>query len=283
MTRISVFRARSRARSRPKSEGGGTPARYLPSMTRRSAVMRGSGVGMALAASGAMAACAGSQSVPTRVKGPVTVSYMSGLAETHPTGEARLALMAEYNQTSGEQVTVDVESARAATNETKAKTLGAAGTPPDLLYTPYYSVADFFAGGLTVDVDSELKGEKEWNKQRADIFPAMLDSSLWAGKLAGVPVDTNNQAIIYNTGLLQQAGVAPPKQGWTWDDFKTMAQKFVRPDVVPLSMAWAGTWRHWLGTMGAYVISKDSKKITADTPEMLEVMELYLDLSLIHI
>jgi sn-glycerol 3-phosphate transport system substrate-binding protein len=43
-------------------------------------------------------------------------------------------------------------------------------------------------------------------------------------------------------------------------------------------MAWAGTWRHWLGTMGGRIITKDSRAITADTPELLEVMELYLDL-----
>ena len=108
----------------------------------------------------------------------------------------------------------------------------------------------------------------EARQLRADIFPSMLESSMWAGKVAGIPVDTNNQAVIYNTGLLQQAGVAPPKQGWTWNDFREVALKFVRPDVVPLSMAWAGTWRHWLGTMGGSIITKDFKKITADTPEL---------------
>jgi len=235
-------------------------------------------VGVGTIAAAGVAACGGSEAVPARSKGPVTITYMSGLPETHPTGAARLALMTEYNKTNTQGVTVDIEPARGTTDDTKAKSLAAAGTPPDLLYVAYYSVADFFASGMTIDVDSELKGEKEWAKQRADIFPNMLESSLWAGKLAGMPVDTNNQAMIYNIGLLQQAGVAPPKQGWTWDDFKTMAQKFVRPDFVPLSMAWAGTWRHWLGTMGARIISKDNRKITADTPEMIEVMELDLDL-----
>lgn len=243
-------------------------------LTRAQVLKAGAG---ALSAVGLMA-CAGTAATPSRLKGPVSVTYVSGLPETHPTGEARLALMTEYNKTNTQQITVNIESARATTDETKAKAMAAAGTSPDLFYVAYYSVADFFASGMTMDVDSELKGEKDWAKQRADIFPAMLDSSMWAGKLAGMPVDTNNQAMIYNIGLLQQAGVAPPKQGWTWDDFKVMAQKFVRPDIVPLSMAWAGTWRHWLGTMGARIISKDNRKITADTPEMLEVMELDLDL-----
>jgi multiple sugar transport system substrate-binding protein len=234
------------------------------------------GVG-AFAAAG-LAACGGSEPAPARAKGPVTVTYMSGLPETHPTGAARLALMSEYNQTNADKVTVDLEPARGITDETKAKSLAAAGTSPDLLYVGYFSVADFYVSGITVDVDAELKGDKDWARQRADLFPNMMETNLWAGKLVGLPVDTNNQAMIYNVGLLQQAGVAPPKQGWTWDDFKAVAQKFVRPDLVPLSMAWAGTWRHWLGTMGGRIITKDSRAITADTPEMLEVMELYLDL-----
>ncbi|MGH2371166.1 MAG: extracellular solute-binding protein, partial [Chloroflexota bacterium] len=88
---------------------------------------------------------------------------------------------------------------------------------------------------------------------------------------------TNNQAMIYNTGLLQQAGVAPPKPGWTWDDFQTTAQKFIRPGIIPLSMSW-GTYLHWLGTAGSRVISRDVKTITFDTPEMLQVMELMQDM-----
>lgn len=241
---------------------------------RRTAILSGSGA----AALTALAGCGAQSAAPLPASSPVTITYHSGLPDTHPTGATRLGLLEEFNRTNTQKITVDLSEARALTSETKAKTLAAAGTPPQLFYTPYYSVAEFLVGGMTVDVDAELKGDKEWGRLRADIFPAMLESSMWGGKVAGIPVDTNNQAIIYNTGLLQQAGVAPPKQGWTWDDFKVTAQKFVRPGVVPLSMAWAGTWRHWLGTMGARIISRDSKKITADTPEMLEVMQLYLDL-----
>src|SRR5947207_15052125 len=84
---------------------------------------------------------------------------------------------------------------------------------------------------MIIDVETELKGDKEWAKQRADIVPTMLDSSSWAGKLISIPGYTNNQAMIYNIGLLQQAGVAIPKQGWTWDDFKTVVPKFVKPGI----------------------------------------------------
>jgi ABC-type glycerol-3-phosphate transport system substrate-binding protein len=43
-------------------------------------------------------------------------------------------------------------------------------------------------------------------------------------------------------------------------------------------MGWAATWLHWLGTTGARPITPDARRITADTPELLAVVELYLDL-----
>ena len=56
------------------------------SMTRAQVLRAGSGT----AAAAGLAACGVSQA-PVRAKGPVTVTYMSGLPETHPTGAARLA------------------------------------------------------------------------------------------------------------------------------------------------------------------------------------------------
>jgi multiple sugar transport system substrate-binding protein len=92
-----------------------------------------------------------------------------------------------------------------------------------------------------------------------------------------MPGYTNNLATIYNPALLNQAGVAAPRQGWTWDDFAAAAQKFVRPELVAYSLAWGG-WSTYLGTTGARIISRDNRKIQADTPEMQAVMEHWLDL-----
>jgi ABC-type glycerol-3-phosphate transport system substrate-binding protein len=169
-----------------------------------------------------------------------------------------------------------VEEGRGATALDKYKSLAAGGTPPDVAYAAYYHTSDMFAAGMLVDVDSELKAEKDWARQRADMYPAMLESSTWTGKLVSLPGYTNNVAMIYNTGLLQQAGVATPKQGWTWDDFRAALQKFSgRQGLTALSMNWS-FWVHYLRTMDASPISQDARKITVDTPEALQVMELLL-------
>ena len=224
----------------------------------------------------------GSAAPAARQSGPVTITYVGNLPATHPAGAARLELLREFNRTNPHQITVDLSEAEATTSEAKAKTLAAAGTPPHLFYAAYYFAAEFLSSGMTIDLETELKGDREWARQKADIFPTMLESSMWAGKLAGMPGYTNNLALVYNPDLLQQAGVAAPRQGWTWDDFTATAQRFVRrttssgDPLIPLSLAWS-SWSTYLGTTGARIISRDSRKITADTPELLSVVQLWLD------
>jgi multiple sugar transport system substrate-binding protein len=244
---------------------------------KRSQTRRAYLAGGASAAAALLAACASEPAAPAaKESGPVTVTYMSNLVNTHPAGNARLLLLDEFNKTNTQKITVDVRDGQAATGNDKIKALAAAGTPPSIFYVAYYNAAEFFTSGMTIDLEPELKPEKDWAKQKADIFPTMLESSMWAGKLVGMPGYTNNIAIVYNPALLTQAGVAPPKQGWTWDDFTVTAQKFVRPGQIALSMGWS-MWLNWLGTTGARIITKDSRKITADTPEMQSVLELWLD------
>ena len=58
----------------------------------------------------------------------MTITYHSGLPETHPTGAAR-QLLEEFNRTNTQKITVDLTEGQAATTETKAKTLAAPAPP----------------------------------------------------------------------------------------------------------------------------------------------------------
>jgi len=232
----------------------------------------GGGSAVALLAS----ACGGAPaSAPAKTTGPVTVTYMSNLPETHPEGEARLSLLKEFTSTNPSQITVNLTEAVASITLDKIKALAAGGTPPDLAYFAYYDTPGLYISGATIDVDDELKSEKDWGKQRADMFPAMLESSQWAGKLVGLPGYTNNQGMIYNLGILSQNNVAVPQKGWTWDDFKTSAAKMTRPpDRWGANIAWTA-WNVYLGTAGSRPMSKDNRKMQLDTPEMQQVMEFF--------
>ena len=239
--------------------------------TRRAALgVTSAALGGVLAACGEGAAPGGA--APAPASGPVKLAYLSNLAETHPEGAARLSLLAEYQKEFASKVTIDVEGGKAATGLDKYKTVAAGGSAPDLGDVAYYEAADMFASGMVIDVDTELKGDKEWVKQRADLYPTMLESSSWTGKLVSIPMYTNDVAMIYNKGLLDQSGVAAPKEGWTWDDLTAAAAKTAKPDRISVSMNW-GFWLLLLRTSGSSPITPDAKRMTVDSPEMLQVIE----------
>lgn len=251
--------------------GATTRRRYLSG-----AVRAGGGIAAAAAVAGCGPLDRLTGTPAPQLSGPVTVSYISNLAETHPEGAARLALLQEFTTTNALGISVRHEAGDV--NLEKLKTVSAAGTPPDLAYFNYFSTVDLHVSGATIDVQPELAKEKDWAKQRADIFPAMLDSCLWLGKLVGIPGYTNNSGIIYNKGLLQQLGVPLPKSGWTWNDFRDAAQKAQRPQVQwAFSFPWI-RWLRFLGTTDTHHISKDLRKMTIDTPESVETLEFLVGL-----
>lgn len=243
-----------------------------------------------LAAGPVVAACgpAAPEGQPGPSGQPVTVVYYNNLNAVHPESVARLALLGEFNAGDGQAlgITADLRNAaggaggnqQGGTDGTKIKAMVSAGTPPDLYYTAYYDSAEYYVAGMTVDLDAELKGVKAWPAQRADMFPAYAESSAWLGKLVGMPGYTNVTGFIWNKGLLQQAGLAEPQWGWTWTDFLEKASRFAgREGIVPLSFGWYW-YGEWLGTTGTHEISPDRKRITFDTPEMLDVMQFWLEL-----
>jgi ABC-type glycerol-3-phosphate transport system substrate-binding protein len=86
--------------------------------------------------------------------------------------------------------------------------------------------------------------------------------------------------MVYSPKLLARAGVAEPKQGWTWSDFRDAAQRASRPpDTWGLSTHWI--MHHllsWVGTMGSAFVSPDKRRMTLNTPEVLEAVEFLLGL-----
>ena len=232
----------------------------------------------------------GAQGAPgTAGKAAVVIHYWSNLGATHPESIARAKNFTEFNETLGKElgILVDISNAEAGagggsggSNQEKIMTLVAGGTPPDMYYTGYTGVAQYYASGATIDLDAALKTEKGWAEQRADIFEPILVSSMWAGKLVGMPGYTNNNGMIWNKGRLQQAGVEEPQWDWTWNDFVEKATKFTSDEnILPYSLHWHYVWwTSYLGTTGMLPIDQSTWKVQVDTQQSLDVMEFWLDL-----
>ena len=245
--------------------------------TRRRVLRWGAVSAPALAA---FTGCDAIGQTPAPVAVPVSITYVSHLAETHPEGKAYMDLLGAFNRSNQEKITVNLEEARAAVGYDKMLTLSAAGTPADFARIDSTRSASLFVPGATVDMEAVLKKEKDWVTQKADMFPGHLENQMWGSKLMSVPTYQAVQGMVYSPKLLARAGVAVPKQGWTWTDFRDSAQKAAKmPETSGLSFRWI--MHHllqWAGSIGASYVSADKRKMTVNSPELLEATEFVLGL-----
>jgi multiple sugar transport system substrate-binding protein len=186
--------------------------------------------GPAFLATGVLAGCVPAQSgagAPSPAAKQFTLIHWTAIARTHPTGAARAAQIEEQADPILERLGLRIVLEEGSTE--KAVVASAGGTPPHTQWTEYWNSALLFAPGMTVNPDEALKGDREWAAQRRDIFPAMLETSLWQGKLTAIPGDTNNRGIYFDRAVLSRAGVAPPTPNWTRDEFLEKATRAAAP------------------------------------------------------
>lgn len=105
---------------------------------------------------------------------------------------------------------------------TKLQTMMAAGDPPDVFYMDFERIPTFAAAGQLAPLDDAVPVEAYF-APAVDAF-RFDGSRQGAGSLYGVPKDFTTVGFYYNATLLERAGVAPPEDDWTWDDFIAAAR-----------------------------------------------------------
>lgn len=117
-----------------------------------------------------------------------------------------------------------------------------------------------------------------------DIAPALRNSLMYKGKSFLVPDSWNNMCIHYNTKLFKEAGLEPPKEDWTWDDFLATAQKLTTGEGnekiygfgIPAFNFGLQPW--FLTATGSGTLTDDWTKSNLDHPGSLEAMQFVYDL-----
>ena len=73
-----------------------------------------------------------------------------------------------------------------------------------------------------------LKADKSPAAKLDDYFPSQLATAQYSGKTYGLPWIAQPVMLYYNPKLFADAGVEPPDENWTWDDFKAAAAKLTK-------------------------------------------------------
>ncbi|PWU43126.1 ABC transporter substrate-binding protein [Micromonospora globispora] len=143
----------------------------------------------------------------------------------------------------------------------------AGGNPPDVFYVDASRFADYASVGAL-----EPYGDKISNPD--DFYESLRTAFTYDGKFYCAPKDFSTLALEINTDLWAKAGLTDADVPTTWDQLTATSQKIKAKGLVPLAL---GDTRDRIGAFmvqnGGWLISKDGKQPTADTPENLQALQ----------
>ncbi|MFP5224592.1 MAG: ABC transporter substrate-binding protein [Actinomycetota bacterium] len=96
----------------------------------------------------------------------------------------------------------------------------ASGDQPEVWISNYRRMGQLARNGA-VEPIRDLLPDVEWD----DFYDIALDAFTVDGKLQCAPQNVSNPVIYYNTEIFADAGVQPPKDGWSWEEFIEVAKK----------------------------------------------------------
>src|SRR5450432_1960362 len=105
---------------------------------------------------------------------------------------------------------------------TKLNTQIASGTSPDLIQMDMGYVKQYADEKQILDL-TPLINNKTFDL--SDFDQTLLADSGYNGVLYGIPLGGNYECMMYNSKMIQEAGVSAPPTTWTWDEFATYAGK----------------------------------------------------------
>ena len=255
--------------AQPKENPRGLTRRHVFAQASRLAA--GSGAAAMLAACGQTAP----SQTTTPAKAPVPVLHWFGYAPPHRFGLAQQAVLDDFQAKNPGKVALEIGESGGNVALAKIKTVLAAGTQPTMWFDWQVEASDLHGLGALVDLNSELKSNKDWAKNKADLIPTLVDGATWKGKLTLVPMIADPNVLGFNKKLLTSAGAAPPRVGYTWDEWLELGKKVAQPpDRVLGQFIYTWSALQWWGfSNGQVPLSADRTKAQYDTPQMLATLE----------
>jgi multiple sugar transport system substrate-binding protein len=236
------------------------------------------GLGVTAAACGA-----GPSQLPSPSTGPVKITYWE--QRTAELGERFAKAAQSVNQQSA-KVVLEVTPVPPGAGDLRAKLVAAAAgsVGPDVMLHNTLEVTGYLNTDLLLDLESRLKGNRDWGQRRQYLTARTLAGHTWNGKLVTLPAITSAIAVFYNRDLLRQAGVAEPPANWSWDSFvdicrkvKTATQKWGCSFPPPQATA-AVYWHNWAACNNVTLVDPQRGRSNVTSAEALEVTRFLEDM-----
>jgi multiple sugar transport system substrate-binding protein len=165
---------------------------------------------------------------------------------------------------------------------TRMQTLWASGDPeliPDVLFLS--PVINYAAEGVLENLDPYIE---EAGYDLADYWPALLEWATYDGSVYGFPRDIGLEVTYYNKDIFDEVGIPYPEEGWTWEDFQTIAEQLTveeegRVSRYALGME-GGKWSLWVTQNNGTILDdmRNPSECTLDEPAAIEGLQFFADL-----
>lgn len=247
-------------------------------LTRRTLVQGGLGAATGLAAQAALSP----RPQARAAQGSGEVSFMNWATVAGTPLETALNA---FQEQAG--ISVNVQPAPTTEYETKMRTLLASGAPPDVMRINDNLVRDFATANQLLDLKPYIDAAGETGYiESLFIFPVTPDGThpAWV-------IGTDPRAFFYNATMFEEAGVPPPpdtwtSENWTWDDFLETARALTIEGERWGANVYSDTGyeQTWIVNNGveAGIYSEDGTKFTMAEPAAIEAIQWATDLSCEH-
>ena len=167
----------------------------------------------------------------------------------------------------------------------KLTTLLASDSVPDCFLVGQDILPGFASMGSLLAVDRYLSRDTR-EVEPTDFNPPHLEAGKWPGQQVGLTPDGCAVLEYYNLNLFQEAGVAPPRPTWTWNDYLEAARRLTKGSGAAMTQAGIGSGTQptgnnlwpWLWSNGADLFSPDFKTVRIAEKPAADAVQFAVDL-----
>ena len=134
-------------------------------------------------------------------------------------------------------------------------------------------------------LNSYMDSDENFTALMDDLYPGILNYSTMGDNVLGMPVGYTSHVVYYNKALFDQAGVAYPEEGWTWDDLreKAVALSALGDDIYGFAFATSPDpydFEQYYWSFGSSYLSEDGKVMDGyfNSDEAVTMMQMFSDM-----
>ncbi|GIP35385.1 ABC transporter substrate-binding protein [Paenibacillus sp. J2TS4] len=239
-----------------------------------------------LAIAGALAACSSQQAekpgdpAPGKSEGQTTtITFWHGTTDTEKDGLDKI--MKAFNEQNPDikvEATYIAQQGQGQNEKLLAAIAG--GNPPDVAFFDRFEIGSWAARGSLTDLTDRANAD---NIDSFDYYPFAKDEATYKDRLYGLPMDTDSRLLFYNKDQFKEVGLDPENPPKTIKELEEAAEKltkkegrrFERIGFIPwYDQGWIYTWG-W--SFGGDFYDKNSGKVTAEDPQVVESLQWMVD------